>query len=75
MGQASRLSIMDDRQDAGPTSNLLLVARNPKEIASPAFQRGRNDTFSSNPFPPCNRMATPAVKGKAAPWILLPEQS
>ncbi len=34
VGQASRLSIRDDRQDAGPTSHLLLVARNPDEIAS-----------------------------------------
>ncbi len=45
VGQASRLSIRDDRQDAGPTTNLLLVARNANEIASPDFQRGRNDTF------------------------------
>ncbi len=46
MGQASRLSTDDGQPRAsrgGPTSNPLLVARNPKEIASPYFQRGHND--------------------------------
>ena len=34
MGQASSLSIRDDRQDAGPTSNLFLpVARLPRANA------------------------------------------
>ncbi len=48
-----RLSLREVPRDAGRRSNLLLVARNPKEIASPAIQRGRNDTFSSSPSPPC----------------------
>ena len=54
MGQASSLSIWDDRQDAGPTSNPLAL-----EIATSVFQRGRNDRkprlcterLASRPFP------------------------
>ncbi len=41
----SRLSLRGVPRDAGRRGNLLLVARNPNEIASPAFQGGRNDTF------------------------------
>ncbi len=46
MELGSSPSVKDDGQDARPTGNPLS-----KEMASPALQRGRNDTFVTNQIP------------------------